>query len=154
MTMAVGIDLSASQLQAEAVVQFIDRHAVERPHQNILFKVSEPAFRLYRSRLSDIVAVSAAEAQRMNTELGTSDPPTDYLVSGAEWRCTECRRYLNFFDIYQSGKDRHDNEFFQVFLASEDYHIQLAREASRLEVVCTECGTVNDLAAPVHYTGA
>ena len=90
----------------------------------------------------------------MNAELNVSSSPTDYLVSGAEWRCTNCRRHLTFFDIYESGKKQHDNEFFQTFLGGGDYHIQVAREASRLEVVCTECGTTNELTATVHYSGA
>jgi hypothetical protein len=151
--MAIGVDLSASQLRPEAVLQFIDQHAAERPPQNILFKVSEPAFRLHRSRISNIVAVSPVEARRMNAELNVSGSPTDYLVSGAEWRCSKCRRYLNFFDIYESGKKHHDNEFFKIFLGGGDYHIQVAREASLLEVACTDCRTVNELKAPVHYSG-
>ena len=42
--MAVGVDLSASQLRPEAVLQFIDQHTTERPQQNLLFKVDEPVF--------------------------------------------------------------------------------------------------------------
>ena len=151
--MAIGVDLSASQLWPRAVLQFIDLHATSRPQQNILFKVSEPVFELHRRRLSNIVAVSPAEAQTMNTELGVSASPSDYLVSGAEWQCSRCQRYLNFFDIYQSGKKHHDNDFFKIFLGGKDYHLQVAREASLLEVSCTECGTINELKAPVHYSG-
>lgn len=151
--MATAVDLSAPQLRIEAVLRFIDEHTVERPPRNILFQVSEAVFRRYRGRLLDPVPVTPAEAQRMNDELGVSADPQDYLVSGAEWRCTECGRYLNFYDIYQSGKGQHDSEFFQNFLGGEAFHLQVAREDSVLAVDCTECGTVNELTAPVHYTG-
>jgi hypothetical protein len=151
--MAVAVDLGSSELRPEAVLEFIYQHATRRPRQNILFRVGEPVFQLHMRELSNVVAVSPAEARKMNAELGVSASPTDYSVSGAEWRCLKCRRYLNFFDIYESGKKHHDNEFFKIFLGGDDYHIQVAREASRLEVDCAECGTMNELKAPVHYSG-
>jgi|GEM_PF-4568161 len=150
---AVSIDLSAPELHPEAVLQLILQHTTDRPPQNLLFKVSEEIFQFHKAGLVNVTAVSPMEAKRINAELGISGSPMDYLISGAEWRCSNCGRHLNFYDIFESGKGRHDNDFFQVFLGGADYHLQVAREGSLLEVACTECGTINNLEAPVHYTG-
>jgi len=149
----VGIDLSAPALKPEAVLNLVVRHTTPRPERNLLFKVSRQTFDLHRRGLSNIVPVSSEEAETINSELGLAGEPTDYLVSGGEWRCTGCRRHLNFFDIYQSGKRQHDNDFFRLFLDGDAYHMQVARATSRLEVTCTECGTMNELLQTVHYSG-
>lgn len=151
--MAIHIDLSAPQLDPEAVIQFIDQHTGKRPADNLLFKVTADAFQIHRRRLSKITAVSPEEARRLDDELGGAGSATEYLVSGGEWRCTRCDRYLNFFDIYESSKNHHDNDFFQILFSEEEYHIQLAREGSQLDVTCTNCQTINALKAPLHYSG-
>lgn len=152
--MALHVDLSAPELKPSAVLEFVRRHTTERPSRNILFEVSAAAFRLYKQELTDAVAVSSDEAAELNAELGVSSPPDDYLISGAGWRCSNCGRYLNFYDVFQSGKSQHDNDFFKVFLGGDDYHLQVARENARLDVSCTNCGTTNVMKAPVHYTGS
>jgi ribosomal protein S27E len=151
--MALHVDISARELDPSAVLEFIRRHTVERPSQNLLFKVNEETFRLHQQELVDVVAVSPEEAAELNAELGLSASPADYLISGQEWRCSNCGRYLTFYDVFQSGKPKHDNDFFRVFLATEAYHVQVARENSQLDVNCTNCGTINKLTAPAHYTG-
>jgi hypothetical protein len=152
--MAIHVDLSASQLDPEAVVQFIHQHGRRRPTDNMLFKVTADAFQIHRRQLSDVTAVSPEEARRLDDELGGSGSATEYLVSGGEWRCSRCERYLNFFDVYESGKKHHDNDFFDILFDEGQYHIQLAREASQLDVTCTNCQTINEFKAPLHYSGS
>jgi hypothetical protein len=148
------IDLSAPSLRPDAVLDLVRRHTDPRPERNILFKVSRETFDLHRRELTNVVPVSAEEAETINRELGLDGEPTDYLVSGGEWRCTGCRRHLNFFDVYQSGKKQHDNDFFRLFLDGDAHHMQVARASSRLEVTCTACGTMNEMLTVTHYSGS
>ena len=141
--MAVHVDLSTRELQPEAVVRLIADHTKQRPSTNILFKVSGAAFELYkRERPVEVIPVSHEEADEMNRFLDHEWQPTDYLM-GAALHCKNCGRGFTFYDVFQSGRAQHGDDFIREILRGDEFHLQVAAEGSTIDVSCTACGDLN-----------
>ncbi|HXP92764.1 MAG TPA: hypothetical protein VN905_04790 [Candidatus Binatia bacterium] len=141
--MAIHVDLSATDLNASAVTSFIKDHTVQRPAQDILFKVTPEVFDLVcvARHSSGGVAVSEQELAELNSFLKSSWTTNDFRMR-APIACSNCGRTLTFYDFFHSGRKRHGDEFVSKYLLGGNFvHVQ--RRGQALDLVCTACGTAN-----------
>jgi hypothetical protein len=153
----IHIDVSADALNPSSVLEFIREHSRNRPGQNILFKVSRSVFDQFMADIPKAVAVSTKEAARISDFLGVPASSDGFTVTH-ETYCSNCKRRLNFYDLFETGRKRHGDDFMRHFLAGGEFHIQLAAENEAIEVQCTNCGEVNSLlpngGSYLHYSGS
>jgi len=141
----VHVDLSSPELDSTAVLQLIKEHGHKRPAANILFKVSQRTFNLYQQSVPEkVVTVSEAEAEEMNKFLDRSWQVSDYVV-GERVPCSNCGRVLNFYDVFQSGRKQHGDDYLRQILGGEEYHLHVAKKDQTLDVECTACGALNNI---------
>ena len=142
--MVTTIDLSATELRPDSVVGLIREHAANPGSKQILFKVSHEVLSRFRAGQPPGVNVSSQEANEINQFAGLSATLNEYSVSQSH-ACTKCGRNLTFYDVFQSGRKQHGDEYIRGMIAGGGYHIQVHRRDSKLKVECTQCGTVNVL---------
>jgi len=95
-----------------------------------------------RGRPKNAVTVSAKELQELNAFLGKTRRATDYAV----WKrikCTECQKLLTFYDLFQSGRKVHGDDYVKRFLGGDDFHIHIQKRNGKMEVTCAACSAVN-----------
>lgn len=155
--MNVHVDVSAPALNPSSVLKFIQDHTRDRPPQNILFKVPKLVFDQFMADVSKAVTVSTEEAARISDFLGVPASPNGFTVTH-ETYCSNCARRLNFYDLFETGRKRHGDDFMRHFLAGGEFHIQLAAKGEAVEAECTNCGELNMLlpngGSYLHYSGS
>ena len=155
--MNVHVDVSSPVLNPSSVLAFIREHARNRPSQNVLFKVQRSVFEEFLADIPKAVMVSTDEAKRISEFLRVPASREGFTVTH-ETYCSECRRQLNFYDLFETGRKRHGDDFMRRFLAGGDFHIQLAAKNEAVEAECTNCGRLNVLepdggGSYLHYSG-
>lgn len=138
---ATHVDLTASVLNPESIVSFVNAHLAERPSQDILFKVSRETFELYRKGLPPGLPVSQQEADELNAFLDRSWSVDEYIMRERS-ECSGCGRVLTFYDFFQSGRKRHGDAMVMRWLAGSECVLHIRKDA-RAEVACTACNTLN-----------
>jgi hypothetical protein len=151
--MARHVDLSAPELQPDAVVNFIEAHAKDRPSSNVLFRISQEALDLFGSRKQgESVPASTEETQTMNEFLGKEWQPSDYLMD-SRIECSSCGRVLTFYDVFETARQsQHSDAFLQRVLASGEPSLQVAGRDENFEIRCTGCGTLNNISLEATHT--
>ena len=151
--MTIYVDLSHVELSPPSVVQFIEEQAAHKLRQSLLFKVSRDALTQYRTKLpsESIVKLSQDEVDEINSHVKNSWTVNDWVVRD-HIPCRSCGRILNFYDVFQTGRKRHGNEYVVRFLTGREFHVLIRRYGDTIEVDCTSCDTSNKLF--VAYDGA
>ena len=139
--MAIHIDLS--ELHPGAVEDMIKAHVSKPLQQDLLFKVSKESFRYcLKRRPKNSIKVSADELNKLNQFLGKARSTKDYAV----WKnikCSQCGKQLTFYDIFETGRKKHGDDYVKRLLAGEEYHVHIQKRGSKMEVACTGCSTLN-----------
>jgi hypothetical protein len=140
--MAIHVDLS--ELQSAAVEKLVRAHALKPLRQDVLFKVDKKVFAsCLEGRPKNATKVSPAELQELNAFLGKSRRVADYAV-WKQIKCSKCEKVLTFYDIFQSGRKVHGDDYVKRYLGGDDgYHIHIQKRGGKMEVTCTACSAVN-----------
>lgn len=149
--MTVTVDVSAKELRPDAVLKLINEHVKDRGHENILFKVSRETYDLVVKQKPAAVSVSKEEAAKINAFVKKTAEPDEYTLD-KKFSCSKCGRELNFFDVFESGRKRHGDDYTRRFLGGDDFYVQVLKEDHELETECTQCGTLNMLGPCASYT--
>lgn len=140
--MAVSVDLSSERLSTNAVVALLKAHVKAPPKEDLLFKVSQRAFKAFCIRPKDAVRVSKKELAQLNKALRGSFTAGDFT----KWRhqkCAACGKLLTFFDFFQSGRKRHGDGYITDLFGTADHYVHLQPRGRRIAVECTQCGKKN-----------
>ncbi|MBV8068095.1 MAG: hypothetical protein JO113_08955 [Candidatus Eremiobacteraeota bacterium] len=140
--MAIFVDLSAEQLLPDAVVALIENQASHPGPDQLLFKVSKPVHDKFQRQRPLGFGVTREEAREINAFAGVNH--SGYFVSKSH-KCNSCGRELTFYDIFKTGLKFHGTDYVQRFIGGTDYHIQVHKANSTLDVECTVCKTLNVL---------
>jgi hypothetical protein len=143
--MAIHVDLSVAELQPTSVLSLMEAHVRNRPPEDILFKVSKRTLDLYRRRRpKGAVTVSPDEVDKLNEFLGKSHRAQDYAL-WKKHKCSKCKRVLTFYDVFESGRKRHGDEYVRQVLGGDEYHLHIQKRGQALQVDCKACGLTNSL---------
>lgn len=139
--MTIQVDLS--RLIPAAAEKLVQAHVAKPQAEDLLFKVSKSVFRsCLRRRPKNAVKVSPEELRELNTFLGKSRRANDYAV-WKEVPCSNCGKTLTFFDIFQSGRSRHGDDYVKKFLGGTEQHVHVLKRGGKMDVTCTKCSTRN-----------
>ncbi len=139
--MTVHVDLS--RLIPAAAQSLVEAHVAKPQAEDLLFKVSKPVFRsCLRRRPKNAVKVSAEELQELNAFLGKSRKAGDYAV----WKkvaCSNCGKVLTFFDLFQSGRSKHGDDYVRKYLGGSEQHIHVLKRGGKMDITCSRCSATN-----------